>query len=160
MATLPPRLRRAAANALAAVEARHPDLAGGWRDVAADLAARAGDRARAGRLMRDSGRYSLQVGALATAADTLRRAADLLEISSERAESELMLIEALALAGRVDEAAAVGFRLIGRLGDDPATGPTRIEAHLRLAQAAVSASRWPMARHRTELAVISRHPAT
>jgi DNA-binding CsgD family transcriptional regulator/tetratricopeptide (TPR) repeat protein len=152
MATLPPRLRRAAASALAAVDAAHPDLAGGWRDVAADLAARSGDLARAGRLLRDSGRYSLQVGALATAADTLRRAADLLEISPERAEAELMLIEALALAGRVDEAAAAGLRLIGRLGDDPATGPTRIEAHLRLAQAAVSASRWPMARHHIEAA--------
>jgi predicted regulator of Ras-like GTPase activity (Roadblock/LC7/MglB family) len=48
MSTLPPRLRRAAANALAAVDAAHPDLQGRWRDVAADLAARSGDRARAG----------------------------------------------------------------------------------------------------------------
>jgi DNA-binding CsgD family transcriptional regulator/tetratricopeptide (TPR) repeat protein len=153
MSTLPPRLRRAATNALAAVDAAHPDLAGGWRDVAADLAARSGDRARAGRLLRDSGCYSLEVGALATAAGTLRRAADLLEGSPERAEAELMLIEALALAGRVDEAAAAGTRLIGRLSDDPATRETRIEAHLRLAHAAVSASRWPMARHHIEAAV-------
>ena len=63
-----------------------------------------------------------------------------------------MLIGALALAGRVDETAAAGIRLIGRLGDDPATRETRIEAHLRLAQAAVSASRWPMARHHIEAA--------
>jgi DNA-binding NarL/FixJ family response regulator len=152
MSTLPPRLRRAAANALAAVDAAHPDLAGRWRDVAAELAARSGDRARAGRLLRDSGRYSLEVGALATAAETLRRAADLLEGSPERAEAELMLIEALALAGRVDETAAVGVQLIGRLGDEPATRDTRIEAHLRLAHAAVSASRWPMARHHIEVA--------
>ena len=48
MSTLPPRLRWAAANALAAVDAAHPDLEGGWRDVAADLAACSGDRARAG----------------------------------------------------------------------------------------------------------------
>jgi DNA-binding CsgD family transcriptional regulator len=153
MSTLPPRLRRAAASALAAVDAAHPDLAGGWRDVAADLAARCGDRARAGRLLQDSGRYSLQVGALATAVGTLRRAADLLEGSPERADAELMLIEALALAGRVDETAAVGTRLIGRLGDGPAIRDTRIEAHLRVAQAAVSASRWPMARHHIGAAV-------
>jgi DNA-binding CsgD family transcriptional regulator len=153
MCTFPPQLRRAAANALAAVDAAHPGLEGRWRDVAADLAARAGDRARAGRLLRDSGRYSLEVGALATAVDTLGRAADLLEGSPERAEAELMLIEALALAGRVDETAAAGIQLIGRLGDDPATRETRIEAHLRLAQAAVSASRWPMARHHIEAAV-------
>ncbi len=153
ISTLPPRLRQAAATALTAVDAAHPDLEGGWRDVAADLAARAGDRARAGRLLRDSGRYSLEVGALATAAGTLRRAADLLEGSPERAEAELMLIEALALAGRVDETAAAGTRLIGRLGDDPAMRDTRIEAYLRLAQAAVSASRWPMARHHIDVAV-------
>ncbi|HLK72241.1 MAG TPA: AAA family ATPase [Streptosporangiaceae bacterium] len=152
VSTLPPRLHQAAANALAAIDAAYPDLAGGWRDVAADLAARSGDRARAGRLLRDSGRYSLEVGALATAAGTLRRAADLLESSPEGAGTELMLIEALALAGRVDEAAAIGTRLIGRLGDDPATRETRTEAHLRLAQAAVSASRWPMARHHIEVA--------
>jgi DNA-binding CsgD family transcriptional regulator/tetratricopeptide (TPR) repeat protein len=153
MSTLPPRLRQAATNALAAIDAARPDLAGGWRDVAADVAARSGDRARAGRLLRDSGRYSLEVGALATAVDTLRRAVGLLEGSPERAEAELMLIEALALAGRVDEAAAAGSRLIGWLGDDSATRETRIEAHLRLAQAAVSASRWPMARHHIEAAV-------
>jgi DNA-binding CsgD family transcriptional regulator len=152
MSTLPPRLRRAAADALAAVDAAHPDLAGRWRDVAADLAARSGDRARAGRLLRDSGRYSLEIGALATAAETLRRAADLLEGSPERAEAELMFIEALALAGRVDETAVAGIQLIGRLGSEPATRGTRIEAHLRLAQAAVSASRWPMARHHIEVA--------
>ena len=57
---------------------------------------------------RDSGRYSLRVGALATAAGTLGRAADLLEGSPERAGAELTLIETLALAGRVDEAAAAG----------------------------------------------------
>jgi DNA-binding CsgD family transcriptional regulator len=150
MSMLPPRLRQAAAAALAAIDAAHPGLAGGWRDVAADLAARSGDRARAGRLLRDSGRYSLEVGALATAVGTLRRAADLLEGDPERAEAELTLIEALALAGRVDEAAAAGTRLIGRLGDDPGTRTTRLEAHLRLAHAAVAASRWPMARHHIE----------
>jgi DNA-binding CsgD family transcriptional regulator len=153
MSTLPPRLHQAAANALAAIDLAHPDLAGGWREVAADLAARSGDQARAGRLLRDSGRYSLEVGALATAAGTLGQAADLLEGSPERAEAELMLIEALALAGRVDEAAAAGTRLIGRLGVDPVTRETRIEAHLRLAHAAVTASRWPMARHHIEAAV-------
>ena len=153
MSTLPPRLRQAATDALSAIDAAHPGLEGGWRDVAADLAARSGDRARAGRLLRDSGRYSLEVGALATAVETLRRAADLLEGSPERAEAELMLIEAMALVGRVDEAAAVGTRLIGRLGDEPSTVQTQVETHLRLGAAAVTASRWPMARHHIEAAV-------
>jgi DNA-binding CsgD family transcriptional regulator len=147
MAMPAPRLRQVAADALSAVDAAHPDLEGGWRHVAGDLAARSGDRSRAGRLLRESGCESLLVGALATAIDTLRRAADLLAGNPERASAELALIQALALAGRVDEAAAAGTRLIARLDDDPATRETRIEAHLRLAHAAVAASRWPMARH-------------
>ena len=39
---LPPRHRAVAATALAALDAAHPALDGIWRDVAADLAARAG----------------------------------------------------------------------------------------------------------------------
>ncbi|HET6965915.1 MAG TPA: AAA family ATPase [Acidimicrobiales bacterium] len=144
---LPPRRRELAARTLAAVDAAHPDLPAPWPDVAADLAVRAGDRGRAGRLLLSSGCRSLDLGALATAVDALRRAAELLEGSPERSGAELALIEALALAGRVEEAAAVGLRLIGRLGDAAPTTAERVEAHLRLAQAAVGASRWTMARH-------------
>src|SRR5579863_7380742 len=43
MSMLPPRLRQAAADALAAIDAAHPGLEGRWRDAAADLAARSGD---------------------------------------------------------------------------------------------------------------------
>lgn len=54
----------------------------------------------------------------------------------------------LALAGRVDEALAVGTGLIQRLAAEPATGPARAELHLRLAHAAVAATRWAdAARH-------------
>ena len=72
---LPPRRRSVAASALAAVDAAHPELEGGWREVAADLAAQAGDIERAGTLLAASGEAALDRGALATAADTLRRAA-------------------------------------------------------------------------------------
>jgi hypothetical protein len=41
----------------------------------------------------------------------LRRAADLLEGTAEQVSAELALVEALALAGRVDEAAAAGGRV-------------------------------------------------
>ncbi len=150
---LPPRVRDAACAALAAIDSAHPYLEGGWREVAADLAARAGDRARAGRLLADAGRYSVQVGALATAVDTLRRAVELLEGEPERAGAELALLQALALAGRVNEASAAATGLIWRLSDDPTTSETRIEAHLRLAHAAVAASRWPLARQHIAAAV-------
>jgi len=150
---MPPRAGAAASEALAAIDAAHPYLDGAWRDVAAELAARAGDRTRAGRLLTEAGRYSVQVGALATAADTLRRAVELQDGTAECAEAELALVEALALAGRVDEATAAATRLIGRVGDDPPTMEIRTEAHLRLAHAAVTASRWPLARRHIAAAV-------
>ena len=51
---------------------------GRWRDVAADLADQAGNTGRAGVLLTASGGEALARGALATAMDTLRRAAGLL----------------------------------------------------------------------------------
>ncbi|MGA2829959.1 MAG: AAA family ATPase [Streptosporangiaceae bacterium] len=142
---LPPRQRALAAAALAALVAAHPRLEGGLRELAADLANRAGDRRRAGTLLSESGGQALAWGALATAIATLRRAADLLEGTPERDQAELVLVESLALAGRVEEAAAAGGQLITRLGTDAAE--LRTEVHLRLSQAAVAASRWQMARH-------------
>ena len=149
---LPPRHRGLAASAFGALVGAHPDLGPGHRELAIDLAVRSGDRRRAGALLTESGSQALSWGALATAADALRRAIDLLEGSAEQAQAELLLVEALALAGRVDEAAAAGGRLITRLGDDLATRPVRVEAHLRLAQAGVAASRWQMARHQLDSA--------
>ncbi|HEY6279234.1 MAG TPA: LuxR C-terminal-related transcriptional regulator, partial [Streptosporangiaceae bacterium] len=177
---LPPRQTALAGAALVAVESAHPGQPGPWRDVAADLAAQSGDRARAGLLLAASGRASLAAGALATAVDTLRRAASLLAEASEPAgagqaagtadpagaaltDAETALVEALALAGRVDEATAVGTRLIGRLGEADATAAARAQAHLRLAHACVAATRWPAAAtHLTaasELLEISPDPA-
>jgi DNA-binding CsgD family transcriptional regulator len=144
---LPPRQRQLAAAGLAALRASAAVLDGARRDLAVDLALRAGDRHRAGVLLAESGRRSLSCGALATAADAMRRGVDLLAGSSEQAGAELDLVAALALAGRVDEAAAAGGRLITRLGSDPDMAGVRVEAHLRLAHAAVAASRWQMARH-------------
>ncbi len=144
---LPPRQAAMAEAALAAVESAHPGLPGPWRDVAADLAAQAGDRVRAGLLVTASGRDSLAAGALATAVDTLRRAATLLAGADGTGltEAETALVEALALAGRVDEADAVGARLIERLGDAEATAQVRARVHLQLAHACVAATRWAAA---------------
>jgi DNA-binding CsgD family transcriptional regulator len=150
--TLPPRQRALAAAALAAIDVAHPRLEGGLREVAVDVAIRAGNRPRAGILLRESGRQSLALGALATAVNALRRAADLLDGDAGQAGTELLLIEALALAGRVDEAAVVGGRLTTRAGDDLPGQHIRIDAHLSLAQAAVAAARWPMARHQLDAA--------
>ncbi len=135
---LPPRRAALAADVLVAVEAAHPELPGRWRDVAADLAARSGDRERAGVLLTAAGRESLGRGALATAVDTLGRAAGLLDGGDPRADADMLLVEALALAGRVDEATAAGDGLIARLAAENATVVSRAEVHIRLAQAAVA----------------------
>lgn len=145
---LPPRRVMLAREVLAAVEAAHPDLPGQWRDIAADLAARSGDQERAAELLAVSGRESLRQGALATAVGTLRRAAGLLASGDLRDEVEALLVEALALAGRVDEAVSVGDGLVTRLGQADATAGRRAEVHLRVAQAAVAATRWPLAAER------------
>src|SRR5262249_58554428 len=113
---------------------------------AVELANRAGDRRRAGTLLSESGGQALAWGALATAIGTLRRAADLLEGTPEREQAELLLVEALALAGRVDEAAAAGGHLITRLGTPAAGLPSG--AHPCLRPAAVRASRPESGRRR------------
>ncbi len=142
---LPPRRAAVAAGALAAVEAAHPGLPGPWRDLAAGLAAQSGARERAGALLVASGRASLGRGALATAIDTLQRAGQLLDDAGTHAEADTLLVEALGLAGRVDEAIMAGERLIEELGQGGAAATTRAEIHLRLAHAAVAGTRWEAA---------------
>jgi len=141
---LPPRRRALAAAALAAVDAAHPALDAGdepWRDLAADLAARAGDTERAGALLAASGEAALSRGALATAAGTLRRAAPMLTDPAARARAEGLLLGCLALAGNADEALRLGERLIAS-----ATAPAgAADIHVQLAQAAIAATRWPVA---------------
>ena len=56
--------------------------------------------------------------------------------------AESLLVEALALAGRVDEAMMVGERLIAQLSQGGAAATARAEIHLRLAHAAVDGTRW------------------
>ena len=148
----PPEHRQLAARGLSAVLSAHVDLSTASRELAIDLATRAGERFRAGQLLAAAGRESLAWGALATAAESLKRAGDLLTGSPEQAAAELDLIEALGMSGRVDDAAAAGGRLIQRLGPDEEGSRFRLEAHVRLAHAAVEACRWQMVRHHLELA--------
>ena len=145
---LPPRRRGLAVATLAAVDAAHPALDGPWRDVAADLAARAGDTARAGALLAASGEAALDRGALATAAGTLRRAAILLTDPAARASAEGLLLGCLALAGNADEALRLGERLIA---DSTATARAA-DVHIQLARAAIAATRWPVASAHLEAA--------
>ena len=56
-----------------ALIAAYPQLDEARHELAVDLALRAGDRPRAGAMLAESGRRTLSRGALATAADALRR---------------------------------------------------------------------------------------
>ena len=157
---LPPRRVTLAARALAALEAAHPELSGASGDLAADLAIQADDPGRAGALLIESGRSALGRGALATAIDTLHRAVDLLTDPDQRAEAETLLVEGLALAGRVDEAMLIGDRLIARLTPGGAAATRRAAIHLKLAHAAVDGTRWAAARRHIGIAgdLLAAHP--
>jgi len=148
---LPPRRAELAARALARLERSHPGLPGAWTDVAADLAAQAGHRERASRLLVASGRAALERGALATAIDPLSRAAEAIPPSRSRDVDDLLL-EALALAGRVDEALQVSERLGPPAGPEVDDAPRRAGLHLMLAQAATAATRWSIAHRHVRLA--------
>lgn len=141
---LPPRRAAYAAAALAALEAADPHPAGPDREVAAELAEQAGQPARAGALLSGAGRAALERGALATAIDTLGRAVELLPAGPERRQAQTILVEALALAGRVDEAMSIGEALLA--APNPAEGAiATVELHVRLARAAVTGTRWAAA---------------
>ena len=96
-------------------------------------------------MLTTSGSDALRRGALATAIGTLRRAAALLSDAGQRAAAEVLLVESLALAGRVDEATAIGDRLVLRMPDG-GQAHARTAVHLKLAHAAVDGTRWADAR--------------
>jgi len=159
---LPPRRADLAARALAALrDAGDAGKAGGRGplgrpgqagndDLEAELAIQAGYLDDAGVLLVSSGRAALARGALATAIGTLRRAAELAGDSGLRAGAEVLLVEALALAGQVDEAMELGDGLVLAL---PGAGlaETRTAVHLKLAHAAIDGTRWADARRQLGL---------
>jgi DNA-binding CsgD family transcriptional regulator len=138
---IPPRREPVAAAALAALDAAHPDLPEELREVAARVAERAGQRDRAGALHAALGEAALERGALHTAVTALLHATDLLAPGDEHDRAAARLVDALVLAGRVDDALALGQPLAGRLA-----GVAAAAIHLRLAGAAATASRWDVAR--------------
>jgi DNA-binding CsgD family transcriptional regulator len=144
---IPPRREAAACAALAALDAAGEELSGELRDVAARLAERAGQTERAGRLFLASGEDALERGALHTAIVGLERASGLLSVGESGDHARERLVEALALAGRVDDALRTGKDLVPRLPPERAAG-----VHLRLADAATTAARWEEAAEQIHVA--------
>ena len=77
---------------------------------------------------------------------------ELLSDREQRAEAEKLLVEGLALAGRVDEATLVGDHLIAQMPPGAGSATARAAVHLKLAHAAVSATRWAAARRQLAIA--------
>ncbi len=150
---LPPERALLAGRILAAVEAAHPGLPGAWCMLAADLAERAGNTARAGALLLEAGRRDLAVGALASAEHTLTRAGVLIGPDDLvlRAPLDEALTEVLAMSGQVDRAIEMGQMLLARLGTGTPSASVA-SLHLRIARAAIAGGRWAEAAASIEVA--------
>jgi DNA-binding CsgD family transcriptional regulator len=141
-ALLPPERAMLAREALRATEAAHPGLSGQWCVLAAELAERSGDPARASELLLEAGRRDLAVGALVSAEQTLTRARRL--GGADEAVSigvDEALTEVLATAGQVDRAMEIGRMLLARIGRSGSAGRSA-ELHLQIARAAIAGVRW------------------
>ena len=147
---LPTRRSALAAGALEALQESEPAAGENSADMLADLAVAAGRQHEAGAILVASGRAALARGALATSISTLRRAASLLPAGEKWLDAATLLVEGLALAGQADEAMTTGDRLLAEL---PEGGPAgaRITIHLKLAHAAVDATRWADSRRQLDI---------
>ena len=125
-----------------AVEAVYPGLPGEWCQVSATLRLRAGDLARAGRLLAEAGQRALAQGAAVSAVTLLDQALELLPGTGDaqaRADAFAALLSALVEAGMVERAVAAAreFEHITSL----LSRRPRAHLHTRLAWAAVVAGR-------------------
>jgi DNA-binding CsgD family transcriptional regulator/tetratricopeptide (TPR) repeat protein len=137
---------------LDAVEAAHPGLPGQWCEIAAGLAERSGQHERAAGLLLELGRRSLAAGALGSAEQILDRARVATSTAAREADIDEVAAEALALAGKTEEAIVVGSRVAHQLRviDGPAS--RRTNAHVGVARAAVTAWAWNTAEEHLDAA--------
>jgi DNA-binding CsgD family transcriptional regulator len=140
---LPPERAAISARALDVVSDTRPGLPGPWCELASELAQAAGQRDRAAALLVEAGRRAIEAGALETAETTLERARLLsAQNAATRIDAEELLLDVLALAGKYDRAVEVGTALLRSLDASAAAAPRVGRAQLRLARAAVAATRW------------------
>lgn len=139
----PPELEALSRRAFEAVQSAHPDLEEDWCEVAAELAAGAGDLERAATLFLEMARRACERGALASAEAALDRARRFLPTDHRTTlEVDDCLLQVLSLAGKWQPAVEAATSLLARLRDDPRWARRRVEIHLRLARAAVAATQW------------------
>lgn len=156
-ALLPPERTALSRAALAAIETGHPELDGGWAELAAELAEQCGDAARAAQLWFETGCRAIDRGALASAAVALERsraiAAGDPRLATRAGEA---LVAALTLAGRTDQVFDIGEGVLSALEDDPEGATRASEVHLLLARAATRRTDWALAREHLAAALAGR----
>jgi DNA-binding CsgD family transcriptional regulator len=124
---LPPDRAARAARAADAVQAAHPELPGGWCQLAAELHEAAGAHARAAALLLEAGRRALRQGALHTATASLEAARDLAARTPDAdpdllSSLDLLLFQTFAATGDRPRLAWTASRLMASL-DDARTQP-------------------------------------
>ena len=129
---LPPEVAGYAVRAAEVLERRDPQLTGPDGLLAAELYVRGGRADHAAGMLLTLGRRASARCALKTADDLLRRAA---ELGADAAVIERVSV--LGLAGRVDDALAVGEAAL-----PSSTGDGHAELCLQLARAAVLSGQW------------------
>jgi hypothetical protein len=113
---LPPERRDLARRAWPAVVRAHPGLPGPWCELAADLAEACDEPVAAARHLVECAGRAVASGALASAEATAVRARALAAGDPVvLTDAEELLVQALALAGKPEDAAAVGDPLVERL---------------------------------------------
>ena len=146
---LPPERRDLATRAWPAVERANPGLPGAWCELAAELAEAAGDGSAAAQRLVESASRALASGALTSAESAARRAIRLASASADEAvadDARDVLVRTLSLAGKPEQAMAMGTELVARLTAADALASRRVELLGVLARASIAAGDTPKAR--------------
>ncbi len=134
-----------AADLLAAVRRRDPELPGGLCVLAADLAERSGDRDGAARHLTCAAERAVHSGSLRSASTLLEHGLRLDPSPPLWSELAELLAATYGRAGRIDDAAAMTRRLLAAPHLDDPDGAVRTRVRLRLAQAAADGNLWDVA---------------
>jgi DNA-binding CsgD family transcriptional regulator len=126
------------------------DLSGDRLSLAAELYAQSGQGPDAARLLLRVARAAVDAGALVTADDTLRRASGL---SPGDHDLAIERVRVLGLAGQVDEATAIGTRILDEVRDE-----RLMLLCLHLTRAAIAAERWADAKRFLAPVAATRDP--
>jgi hypothetical protein len=131
---LPEERQAICASLLETLQLLHPDLEGETCQLAAGLAAEAGDQLRAADLWLEAARRALREGSLGSAEALALRAQ-----TSRLLEADRVLLSVWTMAGQPRRAHEAGHRILSSGDSDPAV---RTVVLFELANAMITAGRW------------------